>query len=165
MPLRDDLKGAVATAVRGEGADIELLSGEDSGHPLQVSSLTDMAQARIVESVESGHTDHSFSGQVLSEAGVGGDPVRIDSQAKYLAVAAGRAEIYIRTSKGTDYREKIWDHAAGMLIVEEAGGRVTDLDGNPLDFSQGERLNNNRGVLATNGPIHQPLLDAIRARS
>jgi 3'(2'), 5'-bisphosphate nucleotidase len=163
MPLRDDLTGAVATAVRGEGADVERLAGGDN-HPLQVSALMDMTQARIVESVESGHTDHSFSGQVLQEAGVGGDPVRIDSQAKYLAVAAGRAEIYIRGSKGTDYRERIWDHAAGMLIVEEAGGRVTDLDGRPLDFSQGDRLINNRGILATNGPIHQRLLDAIQAR-
>ncbi len=165
MPLRDDLIGAVATAVRGEGADIALLTGDDSGHLLQVSALTDTSQARIVESVESGHTDHSFSRLVLSDAGVGGDPVRIDSQAKYLAVAAGRAEIYIRTSKGADYREKIWDHAAGMLVVEEAGGRVTDLDGKPLDFSHGDRLIHNRGVLATNGPIHQRLLDAIHAQS
>jgi 3'(2'), 5'-bisphosphate nucleotidase len=57
--------------------------------------------------------------------------------------------------------EKIWDHAAGALIVEEAGGKVTDLDGNLLDFSHGARLGSNRGILATNGPIHNALLSAI----
>ena len=36
-----------------------------------------------------------------------------------------------------DYREKIWDHAAGMIVVEEAGGRVTDVRGQPLDFRRG----------------------------
>jgi 3'-phosphoadenosine 5'-phosphosulfate (PAPS) 3'-phosphatase len=34
-----------------------------------------------------------------------------------------------------DYREAMWDQAAGALLVEEAGGRVTDLDGLPLDFT------------------------------
>ncbi len=70
----------------------------------------------------------------------GGEIVRIDSQAKYVVVADGRAEIYIRHSGNVDYREKVWDHAAGYLIVQEAGGRVTDLDGLPLDFSHGLRL-------------------------
>ncbi len=37
-------------------------------------------------------------------------------------------------------REKIWDHAAGFIIVEEAGGRVTDAAGRRLDFTQGRHL-------------------------
>jgi 3'(2'), 5'-bisphosphate nucleotidase len=48
------------------------------------------------------------------------------------------------------------------LVIREAGGTVTDLDGRSLDFRHGPRLVQNRGVLATNGPIHQTLLDAIR---
>ena len=87
----------------------------------------------------------------------------MDSQAKYAAVADGRAEIYIRYSRSPEYREKVWDHAAGVLIVQEAGGRVTDLFGAPLDFSLGERLANNVGILATNGVFHDALLEAIKA--
>ena len=86
----------------------------------------------------------------------------MDSQAKYAAVADGRAEIYIRHSQGKDYVEKIWDHAAGVLMLREAGGTVTDLNGKPLDFSRGGRLSENHGVLATNGYLHEKLLDAVR---
>jgi 3'(2'), 5'-bisphosphate nucleotidase len=155
--------GVIAWAVRGLGGMLENLSG-DASRPLRVSSVDNPAAARVVESVESGHTDHSFSADVLSAAGVGGGAVRMDSQAKYVAVADGRAEIYIRHSQGSDYKEKVWDHAAGALMVTEAGGRVTDLGGRPLDFSAGERLGNNHGILGTNGPLHDRLLEAIRAQ-
>ena len=61
-----------------------------------------------------------------------------------------------------DYREKIWDHAAGKLMVEAAGGRVTDVNGEPLDFRRGRTLEHNRGVVATNGTIHDEVLQAVR---
>ena len=46
---------------------------------------------------------------------------------------------------GKRYEEKIWDHAGGMLIIEEAGGKVTDVYGKALDFSCGITLKNNTG--------------------
>jgi 3'(2'), 5'-bisphosphate nucleotidase len=60
-----------------------------------------------------------------------------------------------------DYAEHIWDQAAGSIIVEEAGGRVTDLRGEKLDFSAGKRLTNNIGVLVSNGPLHTAALAAL----
>ena len=60
-----------------------------------------------------------------------------------------------------DYREKIWDHAAGVIILEEAGGIVTDIKGNPLNFSLGKRLEENRGIIATNGQFHDLVLENI----
>lgn len=60
------------------------------------------------------------------------------------------------------YVENIWDHAAGACIIEEAGGRVTDLQGEPLDFSQGARLSAHvTGIVATNGPLHDAVLKAM----
>lgn len=156
--------GVIAWAAQGEGATLENLAGDQS-RPLKVSSIADPAAMRVVESVESGHTDHSFSADVLSAARVAGRSLRMDSQAKYVAVADGRAEIYIRHTPDPDYREKVWDHAAGALVIAEAGGRVTDLHGHKLDFSVGERLGNNHGILGTNGPLHDRLLGAIRAHS
>jgi 3'(2'), 5'-bisphosphate nucleotidase len=88
--------------------------------------------------------------------------VRIDSQAKYGAIGSGLADVYVRPRRG-DYRERIWDHAAGAAVVAGAGGRVTDLDGRDLDFSTGSRLEDNRGVLATNGLVHDLVLQALRA--
>jgi 3'(2'), 5'-bisphosphate nucleotidase len=155
-------RGAVLVAVRGEGATIEPLAG-GLARPARVSSQSEAAQARAVESVESGHSDHSFSEGVYWEAGIGGELVRLDSQAKYAAVADGRAEIYLRHSPTPSYKSKAWDHAAGVLIVEEAGGRVSDLDGRPLDFSTGARMTANNGVLATNGPLHDRILAAIKS--
>jgi len=61
-----------------------------------------------------------------------------------------------------NYREKIWDQAAGALVVTEAGGLVTDLDGKPLDFTAGRNLVNNRGVLASNRLLHPAALQALR---
>ncbi|MEO6652394.1 MAG: inositol monophosphatase family protein [Ilumatobacteraceae bacterium] len=59
-------------------------------------------------------------------------------------------------------QEKIWDHAAGKFVVEQAGGRVTDADGAPLDFSFGARLTANAGVVATSGRFHGEVVEAVR---
>jgi myo-inositol-1(or 4)-monophosphatase len=51
-----------------------------------------------------------------------------------------------------------WDIAAGALIVEEAGGRVTDYGGGPLDLGRGQ-------ILASNGPLHEPMRQVIAGAS
>jgi len=45
-----------------------------------------------------------------------------------------------------------WDVAAGALIVEEAGGKVTDINGNQLDLF-------GKDILATNGTVHKEAMD------
>lgn len=152
--------GLIALAVRSAGA-MALPLADGPERPLRVSPVRSLDQCRAIESME--HSDHEFSTRLLAQAGVTRQPLRMDSQAKYAAVADARAEIYIRQSKEQGYAERVWDHAAGALIAEEAGGRVTDLDGKPLDFSTGERMTRNRGVLATAGPPHEALLAAVQA--
>lgn len=47
--------------------------------------------------------------------------------------------------------------------MQEAGGRVSDIDGNPLDFSRGRTLMMNKGIIATNNElIHEKVLEAIK---
>ena len=77
-------------------------------------------------------------------------------------MAQGDASIYLRLPRSGSYREKIWDHAAGVCIIEQAGGKVSDFSGNPLDFTCGEKLEKNVGILATNKVIHDQVLMAIR---
>lgn len=156
----DGSRGIIATAVRGEGAWIEPLNGGEIRR-LRVSSTIEFQHATLVESVDIGHTDQEFSARLMEVVGGSGQIVRMDSQAKYVAVADGRAEIYLRDSRG-DYRERIWDHAAGFLIVQEAGGQVTDLYGRPLNFNCGPTLAENQGILATNSHFHDHLLKAIQ---
>jgi 3'(2'), 5'-bisphosphate nucleotidase len=50
-----------------------------------------------------------------------------------------------------------------VIVVEEAGGKVTDVAGDPLDFTRGRTLTNNRGVIVTNGLLHEAIIDTVRA--
>jgi len=155
--------GALFTAVRGRGAEVLPLEGSGpSGKAISVTQLTSPSQARFCESVESGHSNQSESAQIAEQLGITLEPYRIDSQCKYAAIARGDAQIYLRMPTRKDYREKIWDHAAGKLVVECAGGCVTDVEGNALDFSQGRTLDSNRGVVATCGPIHDEVIEVVK---
>ena len=158
--------GTLAIAVRGEGAWLTSLEADaDSYQELHVSDIAVPAQARFLRSFESGHTNISQIDYIAQELEVEVEPVRMDSQAKYVLLAIGKGDLYLRllSSKQPDYREKIWDQAAGSLIVEEAGGQVSDLHGKALDFTAGRMLLNNRGILASNGHLHSQALQALRA--
>jgi 3'(2'), 5'-bisphosphate nucleotidase len=157
-----DKTGVLFVAVRGEGATMMALDGS---HPtlITVTSAADPEHFRFVESVESGHGDQSQQQAIAQAVGITTDSMRMDSQAKYGAVAAGQAVLYLRlpSPKSPDYREKIWDHAAGVIVVEEAGGRVTDMTGKSLDFAKSARLEDSRGVIVSNGEIHDKVLAAL----
>lgn len=157
--------GSLAFAVRGQGAWVLPLVGAGLPQPLRVSQIVDPAAARILRSFESGHTDADKIDDLAASLQIQAEPVRMDSQAKYAVLAAGQGELLLRllSPKRLDYKEKIWDQAAGSLVVEEAGGTVTDLDGKPLDFTAGRELAHNRGLLVSNGLLHQPALGALRA--
>ncbi len=158
--------GVLMTAVNGRGSRMMPLdAGDCDGRMIAVSEAAEASSARFCESVESGHSDQSQSARIARVLGITQAPVRMDSQCKYAAVARGDAEIYLRMPTRADYQEKIWDHAAGMLVVKEAGGRVTDITGKPLDFSRGRTLAANSGVVATNGRIHDAVVAAIAQTS
>ncbi|MEM6992765.1 MAG: 3'(2'),5'-bisphosphate nucleotidase [Myxococcota bacterium] len=159
----DGRPGALYVASRGEGTRLLPLHGDDDGVEVSVSAVQRNAEIRIVESFEPGHSDHGWSGRFAAAVGLAADPVRIDSQAKYAVVAGGGAELYLRRPTQRGYVEKIWDHAAGALVVAEAGGRVTDVRGAPLDFSRGRLLSNNLGVVASNATIHDRVLAALES--
>jgi 3'(2'), 5'-bisphosphate nucleotidase len=150
-------------AIAGHGAYATRLDRDAEIQQIQVSKTADPTLARFCESFESGHSSHSESALIAEQLGMKNSPVRMDSQAKYATVAAGEAEIYLRLPAKAGYFEKIWDHAGGVLIVQEAGGQVTDLQGQPLDFSMGHELRENRGVIVTNGPLHAAVLEAAQS--
>jgi 3'(2'), 5'-bisphosphate nucleotidase len=154
-------QGTICVAVRGQGAWTVPLSGGDST-PAKVTTTTDSSTARFCESVESGHSSHGHSAQIAEILGMTADSVRLDSQAKYAVVGRGEADIYLRLPTRPGYREKIWDHAGGVLFCEEAGATVTDIAGKPLEFTHGFELVANRGVVVTNGPLHEAVLAAVK---
>ncbi|WP_459555631.1 FIG domain-containing protein [Lacunimicrobium album] len=154
--------GVMLVAMRGgNGAYAIPLNDISQRHPIRVSSVTDPAQMKFCESVESGHSAHDHSATVAKTLGISATSIRLDSQAKYGVLARGEAEIYLRLPTRKGYKEKIWDHAGGVIVIEEAGGVVTDIDGKPLDFTHGRELLKNRGIVASNGPIHQQIIEII----
>ena len=159
LPDRE-FAGMVYLAVRGQGCWGGHL-GTREFEACRVSDCTSLKEARILRSVEKTHINLDLFARLLQQIGSRGTPVLMDSQAKYGALASGWGEAVVRLQSGPDYREKIWDQAAGSLIVEEAGGCVTDQLGRPLDFSRGKRLERNRGVVATNGRLHEELLGLL----
>jgi HAL2 family 3'(2'),5'-bisphosphate nucleotidase len=153
--------GCIFTAVIGEGCTAQPVDGKGTVS-VHVDDIIDPSQTALCESVESGHAAHSVHAEIAAKLGITKEPYRIDSQCKYGIVARGDASIYLRLPSTKSYREKVWDHAAGAIVIEEAGGRVSDLDGTPLNFSEGRYLATQRGIIATNGHIHDQVLAAAR---
>lgn len=91
--------------------------------------------------------------EVFSRLIRGGVPVRrLGSAAMDLCwVAAGRFDGFY------EHKLQAWDSAAGVLIVEEAGGRVSDFTGGKYSLYQPH-------IVATNGKIHDELVDVINGR-
>lgn len=171
-PLKEDIGvastdqegyGVLFSAVQGEGARSQPLTrgSIEQGHPISVSKISDVSKAVMCESVEAGHSNKGDNSLIAEKLGVTGKPVQMDSQAKYGSLARGAGDIYLRLPVSKTYQEKIWDHAAGDLIVREAGGQVTDIFGKRLDFSIGRTLKNNKGVVGAPANIHAEVLKAV----
>lgn len=157
-----ETRGHAFLAVRGEGTVQRPLDENTPPTPVQTSDTTDPSACRFTESFVSSHSSHGLAATAGKHLGITADPIRIDSQAKYAIVAMGESDIYLRLPRpGTNYTERIWDHAAGALVVEAAGGTVTDMHGAPLDFTHGRLLKENVGVVATNGHVHDDVIEAL----
>ena len=162
-----DGTGAVYVAVRGKGTWAGPLDGDGSWTQIRVSDEDRVQHGRLLRSVDAGHTNRGQVDDVSQLLAIEAPAVGLDSQAKYAVLSSGGAEILLRllSASRPNYRELIWDQAAGAIVLEEAGGRITDLDGAALDFSVGRRLENNRGICATNGRLHARVLEAVATLS
>jgi myo-inositol-1(or 4)-monophosphatase len=135
-PMRDE----IFTAERGKGARL-------NGKPIHVSSVRELAESLLSTGFPSRkrHASpniHFYQEFTLRSHGVR----RAGSAALDLAyVASGRLDAF------WEFNLNPWDTAAGILLVEEAGGRVTDFAGNPY------RLDS-REILASNGLIQAELV-------
>lgn len=155
--------GVLFSAVEGQGARSRPLSkgGLLKSKPISMKAVKDITQATYCESVEAGHSSHDDQAAIAGKLGIVNPSVRMDSQAKYGSIARGAGDVYLRLPVSATYVEKIWDHAAGDLIVREAGGTVTDIQGKRLDFSKGRTLVENKGVVAAPSAVHAQVLEAV----
>lgn len=156
--------GALIVARRGEGTWFAPLTEEGDLTQLRVSTHGKMEEARVLRSLVAEHTNAGKLDELITVLGVGPEPLQMDSMAKCALLASGSGDLLLRllSEREPDYRERIWDQAAGSLVIEEAGGKITDLEGRDLDFTAGRTLANNRGVLASNGVLHDMVLEGLK---
>ncbi|KAL8197743.1 hypothetical protein R6Q57_024277 [Mikania cordata] len=90
------------------------------------------------------------------------------SLCKYMMVAYGRASVFIQRTRA-ERVIKVWDHAVGVICVQEAGGMVTDWNGDQLDLAADEVerkvLFPPGGILVSNSNLHQEILQIIASKS
>jgi len=154
-------RGVIFYAVRGEGAYQQALDSPSvPPQRIHVSEVSDPAWATLLESYESAHSSHEVTEQMSRILGLVQPPLRLDSQCKYGLLARGEGSIYLRFPR-KGYVENIWDHCAGSIIIQEAGGSVSDEKGDPLDFGKGRKLQS-KGIVASNGRLHPLIIAAVQ---
>ena len=131
------------SAIKGKGSFL-------NGHPIHVSSAQTLSETIIGIGTAKRELAKENFARFLKVYEHSQDIRRLGSAALELAyTACGRQGGYFETYLNP------WDYAAGWLLVEEAGGKVTDWNGNPLDPTQGSQ------VVGTNGKVHGEMLKLL----
>jgi 3'(2'), 5'-bisphosphate nucleotidase len=118
---------------------------------------------RLLNSVEPGGRT-ARAAAVVESLGRPWETVAVDSQLKYALVALGAGDCIVRVPGSVPRAEHGWDHAAGVLIATEAGAVASDADGRPLDFTLGEDMTANEGIIVCDPSLHSDLVRAVRAQ-
>ncbi len=145
--MYDPSRNELFTAVRGQGAFRD-------GRRIVVSDIGNMADAVLGSGFPHGATTRDpVMERILGECAIRARGVRrLGSAALDLCyVACGRMDGF------WDKNLKPWDMAAGALIVAEAGGTLTALDGGTFNLYGGQ-------VLATNGRLHEGIAGIVRGQ-
>ncbi|KAI4723019.1 3',5'-bisphosphate nucleotidase [Aureobasidium sp. EXF-10727] len=145
--------GQMLSAIRGRGATIRPLGHGGLQPATPISKRKEISSdPRTLDFVESGNSksvDLDFHRKVAEKLGAPWPGTDMwSSQMRYIAMAVGGGDIMLRFYSKKGHKSYLWDHAGGFLIFEESGGKVTDLDGKPIDFGAGRRFENNSEMVA-----------------
>jgi 3'(2'), 5'-bisphosphate nucleotidase len=145
-------RGVLYYASKGGGAFVVKNGG--SPERLRVSDKTDLGTMRLA--VSSSHPSAKMKDLIT---GLGIRNVRQNGSVglKVGLIAEQICDLYIHLSP----RTKFWDTCAPEVILEEAGGRLTNLFGEPYIYDLSDVQNHN-GILATNGVAHEKVVESIR---
>jgi 3'(2'), 5'-bisphosphate nucleotidase len=95
--------------------------------------------------------------RVVSNFGFKAEVRRGSVGVKIGLITERQADIYMHLSPST----KQWDTCGPEIILAEAGGRLTDLFGQPLRYN-GVRVDNRNGIVATNGAAHELVIENLK---
>ncbi len=135
----------VYTAERGKGSYL-------NGKKLKVSTKDNLKDSRVVVSIHISNTKKEAYKEFKEIQKYGSTALRM------CIVAEGKTETYFFDNL-INPRLSIWDMAASQLILEEAGGKVTDIFGKKISLKK-EKLKT--GLIASNGKIHDEVVRILR---
>jgi len=164
-----DQVGYLFDAISGRGVRMRPLHSDDDDDTIlrewtKSSTEESTSSRRIImaESYEKSHTKGDTNLALMTKFNVDPDKdvLRIDSQVKFAALVRGDANVYFRF---VAFDICIWDVLPGYVLVVESGGRVTDKQGKPVDFTLGRTIKSNSLIVtaAGMGKVHDQLLAAV----
>jgi 3'(2'), 5'-bisphosphate nucleotidase len=157
--------GHLISAVKDHGAWIRPLTDGILKEASKVQKRVEkIQQIRWIESSQRQSLYFPHRNEIAHKVGAQWPPLHLFStQMKYVALSLATTDCYLRLPKARERNyPHIWDHAGGMLIAEEAGCTVTDIDGNKIDVAAGRDLTNNFGVVAAPSSVHSKILEATQ---
>lgn len=173
-PVQDDSldesgRGSILFAVKGHGAyGRPLVDAKPDevrrldAHAERVTSLSELRSVTSHKTADSGIDDaHAAICQDLGVEFPGSDLLGWVPRWSVMALGLGNMTVWIY--KRRDRLAKIWDHAGAMLLFEEVGGKVTDVDGRDIDLSAGRKMVANYGFVAAPASIHAEVLKGVRS--
>ncbi|KAI1486118.1 hypothetical protein F5X96DRAFT_656623 [Biscogniauxia mediterranea] len=180
-PATDDTRdptgrGLVAFAARGHGAYVRPLlvgaaegEGDDDEVPVRRieahaagAELTaaDLRAASCYHIVDSGVD--AAHGEVHARLGIADPGCDFLSWAlRWVSLGLGLANVLVWVYRERRRAGKVWDHAGAMLLFEEAGGKITDVDGRDIDLAVGRVMTANYGFVAAPRALHATVLKTV----
>lgn len=159
--------GVLISAIRGKGAQVRPLSRGallDSQKIEKNNAIDDVRKIRFAENCNTTSPQFPDRHKIAEKLGAPWNPIHIYStQLRYMALTLGTCDVVLRTPKPTDAAAHVWDHAGGVMVYEEAGGKVTDLNGKDLILTAGRDLTENFGLVAAPANIHSQVVDAAKS--
>lgn len=154
VPNFNEKGTAIFIAEKQNGAKVSY--GGESFSSIEVSEQDTLSRSLMCHSL---HYDEPWVMKFASEINVS-KFIQMDSMAKFCLIANGEADIYIKPLNKE--RSFSWDFLPGTLLVSEAGGKVSDLNGNPLKFLDEKLIVSTPGLIASNSIIHQEILRSMK---
>ena len=145
---------AVFIAENNQGAKVSYQN--KNFESIHVSQQSDIKKAGLCQSL---HYDLPWVTQFADKIGIK-NRIKLDSMAKFCMVADGSYDLYIKPLMG--FHVATWDYSQGDLLVKEAGGKITDLDEEPLIYKNEKCKVKSPGIITTNGILHDEVSVFIR---
>jgi len=150
IPNYNENETTIFIAEKNQGTKVSY--GGKSYISTRVSNIDEIKHAKMCHSL---HYDKAWVMEFANEAKIK-IFIQIDSMAKFCMIAEGTADLYIKPMDKA--RSFSWDFLPGSLIVKEAGGIVSDLNGKALEFEKEKCLITTSGLIASNAILHEEIL-------